>query len=199
MWGDLARERGGHLETAKNPLRDTLTIPVGVHSLVLGIKVTSDGNQTQFLTRARVLVPVLDGFTFRVTRANGFTRFWDRFMPGRARLGNPHLEREFRVRTNMGGRVRAFFLDGRVRADLIAARPYRLELARLGWSERRRWERQVRQLQVLAKGLYLGRAEVVPLLALCESALSRLQGGGTVAPRPVVGVRSSVSTTRSRP
>lgn len=159
--------------------------------MVLGVQVVSDGFQTRFLTRVRVRIPVLDAFRFRVTRANRWTRTWDRILPGHVGLGNPRLDREFRARTNMGGRVRALLLDGRVRADLIAARPHRFEVARLGWSERWRWATDVRQLQVMAEGLFLERREVVPLLALCQSALSRLQSTGTVAPRCASPVRSS--------
>lgn len=91
----------------------------------------------------------------------------------------------------MGGRVRGLFLDGRLRADLIAARPHRFEVARLGWSERGRWAPDVRQLQVAAQGLFLERTELAPLLALCESALSRLESTGAVASRSASKVRSS--------
>lgn len=185
--------------TGKNPLRDLLSVPVGVHFMTLGVQVASDGAQTQFLTRVRVLVPVVDAFTFRVTRASALTRLWDRAFLRRGAFGNPRLDREFRVRSPSGGRVRAFFLDGRVRAELSAARPYRFELARLGWTERRRWAPDVRQLQVLAQGLFLERAEVVPLLALCASALARLESSGTVAPRRAGEVRATSFAGRSRP
>ena len=167
----------------KNPLHDALSIPVGVHAMVLGVYIASDGAQTQMFTRVRVLVPVVDAFRFRVTRANGLTRMWDRVFPGAAAFGNPRLDREFRLRTTMGGRVRTFFLDGRIRADLIAARPHRFALSKLGWPERRRWSPDVRQLQVVARGLTLERAELVPLLDLCQSALSRLLNTGAVAQR----------------
>ncbi|MDH3222069.1 MAG: hypothetical protein OEO23_00010 [Gemmatimonadota bacterium] len=201
LWRELAEERGGILVLAKNPMRDTLTIPLGPHDMKVGIYGTSDGSQTQFFTRITVLFAAAEDFGFKLTRHNAFTRLLDRVGIRSATMGNPRIDHEYRVRSPRAWhhRLRSYFLDGRLRADLVAAGPERVEVGRLKWWERGRWTPDARELRVLGRGLFLERSELIPLMQLCESALVRLEGTGAASPRPPGARRPSVSSGRSRP
>ena len=182
-WASLARSLGGRFVQAEKGYSDAILVPHRDWRIKADTYVGSNGNQAVTYTRVRAFFAAQDRFRVRVSPANFLTRFLGRIGFKDVRIGDPRLDRKYVIRGPDRGRVRSFFLDGRLRAVLGDQRTCHLEVKDLPWRERRHWGPGVREVLVTSKGEFLESARLKDLIQLCQATLDRLASSGAASTR----------------
>lgn len=181
QWAALALRLDGRFTEAPKPLQDTICCPHGNWEITVDTDVQSDGNSAVFYTRVQAPFLARDDFTLRVSRAGLGSRMlgWIGFRG--VRIGDPRLDAAYVIRGRNVGRVRSFFLDGRLRAVLLEQDSCRMEIRDLPWRERRRHRGRVRMVRIRMKGEFLDPERVLSLVELCKVTLDRLASAGVAS------------------
>lgn len=126
-WTALAGRRGGTVVSNKRGKLAAVRFALAPVELVLDTYTQSNGETSQTYTRGRVLYVMRDEFRFRLYRRSIFSGLGKFLGMQDIEVGQPALDREFIIKADSEGRIRALLLRSGISNALMTLGGGRLE------------------------------------------------------------------------
>jgi len=157
----------------------------GSGTVVLDIRVESNGQSTDTFTRVRAYFLANDNFSFRLTKRTFWSRFSWVWGMSEVSVGDGEFEEQFLLMTRHASRLRTFMNDRKLR-ELIRAHPIRcLEARGLSWWRRRKRGSRMRVLTLRTSGVVKEIGTLEGLIRVIQSGLDQLLRSGMAEGRTV--------------